>query len=1579
MTHVSKTALVAVVALSLLPTDAPAANTCNYNNATASFGGNYTDNVETGAAPLACMPGTATAAARLNNTSGGRSTVTAPFTGDLKFLLRTSTLNATVPSVTLVLDSQKETMAFPDSNIIAPAGGGCDDGLFQPGINSIERRLHRAWPLFGKTYYFGDYNSSPPNDPTLVTSSTSLYNKWWPFEPTQSYVYGQWQPTSSGFGTGINGSAAGYYPTPLPMIGNTTTGACGAAALTAAEMAACVTCLNTRGYYLHDGMTAGDLAKSAFMGTILNDYPPAWVHFAWAFGLLENDTIADATGGPLFKMMHETTQTQTTSCNQSRIQTAAGWVPSCPKVYPVYDWAFIQGDQKWAERQKAGEGQNQNWGTYGGIGAGNTPAGDLMAAANEVVQLASTGCKNCQTKAVIDIGFGIPCGETRPAALPVQTMAACTGECAYNDTSCGCGGATGNFLAEAAHYVYNAQGVRAYFLGMGPHTGAMRRAAAEGHGKYFDARSVEAFHDGLISILMDIISTATSSATSTVNSIQVNVAGQEELVPRFVASATNGAWEGHLLKYYLFDEFSANCAKAGDLEPVPNSLKPVCTAKCVCPGGACTATWLVDSQCNLMAPDSTGFMFQATWNGTKLVPSTAAGVPVWDVNDKLKTTAWWKRNVYTAIDSNNDGKIDASDGVFSLTSGATAGLPDLTGGVSDVVADALMPYLALDGTNACPSIESTIGVLIPGATQAQYLRNCARLILNYTLGEDVRNENFLTSTDPNYMVIDRINMLGDIFHSSPQNIGPPASAAACDQNPRRCTRTLFGAASGMGASTDHQPLELPAQVIDPLSGLLVANPGGVHAYQAYYLSETFGQKRPNVTLFGANDGMLHAVQTGCYAGSKLGTDPLTQKSAWFPIYYDGPGDPVANGCAFATPSNGVELWGFIPPDLLPKLGLVLRDKHQMFVDSSPMVRDIYAPTAGTSSPLKRYTLGSTATMDFKRVAITGEREGGTHWTALDVTDPTSPKFLWTFPPVNSADELGVGFSWGDWVPNAPPIVPVRLAAPTGVLGYPTYVDSSGTAKAFQEKWVVALPGGYDPYGIAGKNVYLLDAYSGQKIWEMASGTGTARMDFPFAAMPTLVAWGKTLTEMPPTYNLGYWDSLVVGDLGGQVWTARLNDVGQNIPVTNWYAGRAFREHKAEDLGAAVGEYHMQHRTPIFQMASLARMATGELRAFVGTGDRANMAESDLGDCSLYNTLACAKRQCTVVTATNTAIGATAGPSGLSSYKGDAAATYTSTTNAGSFNTNVCSPDYTELNACISCGANASYEAAAPNEPQYACTNTASGWNCATNSIGTIGSPNRLEMTNPTVTPDPNTDVKYFSHFLAVNLFDATRTLFTSQTAATAYDGASLTESGLKNLFPTSPFTFPPGGATGPTLTDVATGSDPGYFFYYPVLDERTATNSIVAKNCVAWYTMEPGVPCTANADCLGGGTCNTTTHTCVAPVACGSTSSAIPARSAFLYTVNATTGSTKCGLTATTVLRTAADTNAFVLPPPPEQTLVSVNAQGQVMYSIVTPAGQAAPPGAIGSGAKGFNYYQTLEIPRELHQCRHGYDPNACY
>ncbi len=119
--------------------------------------------------------------------------------------------------------------------------------------------------------------------------------------------------------------------------------------------------------------------------------------------------------------------------------------------------------------------------------------------------------------------------------------------------------------------------------------------------------------------------------------------------------------------------------------------------------------------------------------------------------------------------------------------------------------------------------------------------------------------------------------------------------------------------------------------------------------------------RPKVVYVGTNDGILHAFaaeRTEISAGPHSGT----------------------------TLESGEELWGFIPPVLLPKLKSATAS-HQWMLDGTAIVKDVFgARTPGAAASASIY----------RTVLLVGLRGGGGAYFALDVTDPLDPKFLWQF-------------------------------------------------------------------------------------------------------------------------------------------------------------------------------------------------------------------------------------------------------------------------------------------------------------------------------------------------------------------------------------------------------------------------------------------------------------------------------------------------------------------------------------------------------------------------------------------------------
>lgn len=127
--------------------------------------------------------------------------------------------------------------------------------------------------------------------------------------------------------------------------------------------------------------------------------------------------------------------------------------------------------------------------------------------------------------------------------------------------------------------------------------------------------------------------------------------------------------------------------------------------------------------------------------------------------------------------------------------------------------------------------------------------------------------------------------------------------------------------------------------------------------------------------FGANDGMLHAVN-----------------------------DSVDVAIA-AT--DGTEAWAFIPPNQLSRLRNLLGDVHTYFVDSTPMIyhHDIALDEIEAGDGF--------VNGDDQVILVSGLRKGGRSYFALDVTDPDSPKYLWEISPDSPVSYPMLGESWSE--------------------------------------------------------------------------------------------------------------------------------------------------------------------------------------------------------------------------------------------------------------------------------------------------------------------------------------------------------------------------------------------------------------------------------------------------------------------------------------------------------------------------------------------------------------------------------------
>jgi type IV pilus assembly protein PilY1 len=260
--------------------------------------------------------------------------------------------------------------------------------------------------------------------------------------------------------------------------------------------------------------------------------------------------------------------------------------------------------------------------------------------------------------------------------------------------------------------------------------------------------------------------------------------------------------------------------------------------------------------------------------------------------------------------------------------------------------------------------------------------------------------------------------------------------------------------------------------------VVVGRPEGYSTDSAYMQFRRDHRSRDTMLYVGANDGMLHA------------------------FYVD-------------DPQGGREAWAFIPNSLLGKLRDLASpdydDCHEYFVDLTPTVVDVFIDPDGVGSETRQW----------RTILIGGEREGGTAYFSLDVTEPDVDQVrpLWEF------SDSRLGESWS---------VPVVRKIKVGD----------------RDKWLAFVGNGFNNEDGKGY-LFAIDLESGQNL----EGT------------PLTVSLGvPNILASPQAIDLNgddYADSLFAGDHNGVLYRFNItHQTGETktfepLDPANWEARKIF--------------------------------------------------------------------------------------------------------------------------------------------------------------------------------------------------------------------------------------------------------------------------------------------------------------------------------------------------------------------------------------------------------------------------------------
>jgi type IV pilus assembly protein PilY1 len=290
-----------------------------------------------------------------------------------------------------------------------------------------------------------------------------------------------------------------------------------------------------------------------------------------------------------------------------------------------------------------------------------------------------------------------------------------------------------------------------------------------------------------------------------------------------------------------------------------------------------------------------------------------------------------------------------------------------------------------------------------------------------------------------------------------------------------------------------------------------------------------------MVYFGANDGMLHAVLD------------VTESS----------------GVPPTVTSHGTEEWAFIPPGQLPRLKEMIEGfGHQSYVDATPRIyfKDIDGDGVVDSGD------------GDKVILVCGARKGGTGYFALNVTDPSTPQYLWR---INQYNDSALGWA-----------VPTTVIAELGEtwsepqfgLVKTTNGDTTGTPVFF-------VGGGYSSNNSSGKAVIAVEVLTGAVVKKFTTG-----MNYSFPSSVLVIDENDN----------GFVNKIYVGDLGGQMWRfASFVDSGGN-PL--------FFPNCNENINSWTGQVFFKtddNNSRKFFYPPSVTLEKGYDMVFLGTGDLEN--------------------------------------------------------------------------------------------------------------------------------------------------------------------------------------------------------------------------------------------------------------------------------------------------------------------------------------------------------------------------------------
>ena len=361
------------------------------------------------------------------------------------------------------------------------------------------------------------------------------------------------------------------------------------------------------------------------------------------------------------------------------------------------------------------------------------------------------------------------------------------------------------------------------------------------------------------------------------------------------------------------------------------------------------------------------------------------------------------------------------------------------------------------------------------------------------------------------------NLVGGYTASSPlvRNLYTYClTASGCNADLTVATNTFSSTNAALLAYTNapKQPTALSAQLINWVRGQDnagdEAGPGGTVTVRPSIHGDVL-HSRPVVINYGGSTGVI--------------------------VFY-GTNDGVfraVNGNSSGT-GAGSELWGFIPTEFFPALSRQRANSPQILLPSTPTginptptPKDYFAD--GSTGVYQKLNADGSVAKAYLYITM---RRGGRFMYAIDVTTPSTPKFLWK-RSYTDAGFAELGQTW-----SRPKVAAVAgYANPVLIFGggYDAAEDVDASTR---------------PTDTYGRGIFILDAITGSLVWSASTGTGSTLCT---GTSPTSCNVAGMNYSIPADITLldrdrdGKVERLYATDIAGNLWRVDLEPPAGKTP------------------------------------------------------------------------------------------------------------------------------------------------------------------------------------------------------------------------------------------------------------------------------------------------------------------------------------------------------------------------------------------------------------------------------------------------